>query len=184
SGVRLTNGTPPSSLCPRIHERKRSGKGLALRSRMPFPKNILVPTDFSDTATEALDYAIDIAEKFGARVTVLHTFEIPLVGLPDGALVPTADIAGRILNNAQQALDDTLEARQDRGVELKGVLKQGEPRETILAYAKDTGADLIVMGTHGRRGLAHLLLGSIAEYVVRTSPQPVLTVRASETAKR
>ena len=104
---------------------------------------------------------------------------IKLFGFPEGALVATADMAGRILNNAQQALNGTLAAQKTRGVEVAAVLKSGEPRETILAVAKDLDADLIVIGTHGRRGLAHMLLGSVAEYIVRTSPQPVLTVRCA-----
>jgi nucleotide-binding universal stress UspA family protein len=150
---------------------------------MNLPKSILVPTDFSDPASEALDFAIDLAEKLGARVTVMHAYEFPIVGLPDGALVPSADIAIAILNSAQKALDTVVRAKKNLGIEITAVLKNGEPREAILAVAKDMGADLVVMGTHGRRGLAHILLGSVAEYVVRTSPQPVLTVRSAPDVK-
>jgi nucleotide-binding universal stress UspA family protein len=145
---------------------------------MKLPNSILVPTDFSEPATEALDYAIELSLKLGARITLLHAYEIPMIGFPDGALVATADIAGHILNSAQAALNDAIAARKARGVELTPVLKCGEPRGTILAVAKEVGADLVVMGTHGRRGLAHMLMGSVAEHVVRVSPLPVLTVRA------
>lgn len=125
------------------------------------PKNILVPVDFGEASQAALDYAVDLAEGTDAKVFVLHTFEIPIVGLPDGVVAATAELTGRIVNAAQKAL-----------------LEQGDAREVILAEAKELGADLIVIGTHGRRGIARALIGSVAESVVRTSPVPVLTVHA------
>lgn len=141
------------------------------------PRSLLVPTDFSAAADAALDYAMALAQKIGAHVTLLHTYEIPMLGFPDGALLATADIVGRIVSAAEAALDAILAKRENRGVVLTSLLKTGEPRETIHAVAKDLGADLIVMGTHGRRGLSRALLGSVAEYIVRTSSLPVLTVR-------
>jgi len=147
---------------------------------MNLPKNILVPTDFSEPAGQALDYAVGLAEKLGARITVMHTYEIPVLGFPDGFLVATADVAGHILNGAQERLTALVGPRKGRGVELTPLLKCGEARETIVAVAEEIGADLIVMGTHGRRGLAHALLGSVAEYVVRASPCPVFTIRDSD----
>ena len=157
------------------------GKGLAHVSDMSIPpKTILVPTDFSEPADGALDYAIALAEKIGAQVTLLHAYEIPVLGFPDGALVATADIAGRIASGAQAALEAAIAQRKNRGVELKALLKTGDARETIHAVAQDLNADLIVMGTHGRRGLSRALLGSVTEYVVRTATRPVLTVRGPE----
>lgn len=144
---------------------------------MNVPNHILVPTDFSDTAGKALDLAIDIAEKLGARITVMHAYEIPFVSFPDGVLMASAELASRVLNGAQEALDKIVADRKSRGVSLTGLLKNDDPRSSVLTVAKEIGADLIVMGTHGRQGLAHVLLGSITEYVVRTSPVPVLTVR-------
>ncbi|WP_394842322.1 universal stress protein [Pendulispora brunnea] len=145
---------------------------------MNLPKQILVPTDFSPCADEALDYAVALAEKLGAKVIVMHAYEIPVVGFPDGAYITGADEAARILTATQENLD-ALIAKHERGAaSLKGLLKNGEPSESIVAAARDVSADLIVMGTHGRRGLAHALLGSVAERVVRSSPCPVLTLGA------
>jgi nucleotide-binding universal stress UspA family protein len=110
-------------------------------------------------------------------VHLLHAYEIPVVGFPDGVLVPTADIAARILTAAQGALEDAIEKRRGKGVELKAHLRQADPRDAIVAAAKDLHADLVVMGTHGRRGIARALLGSVAEAVLRVSPVPVLSVR-------
>jgi nucleotide-binding universal stress UspA family protein len=145
---------------------------------MNLPKHILVPTDFGEPAARALDFAIEMAAELGARVTVLHAYEIPFVGVPDGALVASAEMAASISRSAQETLDKTVGAHRGRALELEAVLVNGDARTTILTVTKELGADLVVMGTHGRRGLAHLLIGSVAEYVVRTAPVPVLTVRS------
>jgi len=160
-------------------ERKGIPVECFLRHHAPMaPKNILVPVDFSDPSEAALDYAVALAKPLGAKVTVVHSYEIPVVGLPEGAMVLTADVAERILTASQAALDATLERRKDAGVVLVGLLKNGDPRDVVPATAKEVGADLIVMGTHGRRGIARALLGSVAESVLRTAPAPVLAVRA------
>lgn len=142
------------------------------------PKNILVPTDFSASAEAAFDYAIALAKTNNARVTLLHTYEIPIVGFPDGAMVASAEIATRIANVSQQALDAAAAKHRDSGVDLTTRLLNGETRSVILETASEVGADLIVIGTRGRRGVAHLLLGSTAEHIVRASTVPVLTVHA------
>lgn len=148
---------------------------------MSLPKNILVPIDFSKGASRAFDVAIDLGAKLGAKVTALHVYELPAVGTPEGVFSPPPDLAAQIFASTEKALETAVEARKidakKRGIELASMLKTGEARGTILAAAKEIGADLVVMGTHGRRGLVHVLLGSVAEYVVRTSPVPVLTVR-------
>jgi nucleotide-binding universal stress UspA family protein len=145
-------------------------------------ETILVPTDFGEPGESALAYAMDLAEGLGAKVILLHAFELPIIGFPDGAMVATADIASRIVNASQKALDDAVSKYRKDKVELTALLKQGDPREVILAVAKDTGANLIVMGTHGRRGIARALIGSVTESLVRTSPVPVLTVHGTERA--
>ena len=106
----------------------------------------------------------------------MHAYEIPVVGFPDGALIPTADVAARITEAATKGLDSLVEARRGRGVPIEGVLCQGVPWEEINSTAERLDADLIVIGTHGRRGLARALLGSVAENVIRTSSRPVLTI--------
>lgn len=144
---------------------------------MSLPKNILVPTDFSESADSALEFALDMADKLGGKVTVMHAYEIPVVGFPEGALVATAEIGERIVTGAQAGLDALVSRYEGRPIEAKPLLKCGDPREMVHATAEEIGADLIVMGTHGRRGLSRALLGSVAEYIVRTSTRPVLTVR-------
>ena len=149
---------------------------------MNLPKTILVPTDFSDPAEEALDYAILLAEKNGAKITVMHAYEVPSMGFPVGALLTSADVVGQLRTAALAALEAVIGKRRSRGVELVPQVALGDPRESIHAVAKDIGAELIVMGTHGRRGLSRALLGSTAEYVVRTAECPVLTVRSPAAA--
>jgi nucleotide-binding universal stress UspA family protein len=142
------------------------------------PKNILVATDFSDPSKAALDYAVDLAEKLGAEVHVVHAFELPLIGFPDGNMTVSAEMASRIINAAQKALDDLSAKYSARMVELHAFLEQADPREAVLSAAKKVNADLVVMGTHGRRGIVRALMGSVTESVVRTSPVPVLTLHS------
>lgn len=150
---------------------------------MDAPKTILVATDFREAAAAALDYAVRLGQKLGATVFLVHTYELPVVGLPDGVIVLTAEMASHMISAAEAALKKEIEPYAARGIVVRTILEQGDPREGVLAAAKKSGADLIVLGTHGRRGLARALLGSVAEAVVRTAPVPVLTVHADE-AKR
>lgn len=147
-----------------------------VRSMIP-PKTILVPTDFSEAASVALDYAVELAEKLGASVHVVHAFELPLVGFPDGTMTISAEMASRIIDAAQSALAELAKKHAPRKIALSTALEQADPRDAVLSAAKKVGADLIVMGTHGRRGIARALIGSVAENVVRTSSIPVLTLR-------
>ncbi|MGO8998303.1 MAG: universal stress protein [Polyangiaceae bacterium] len=139
-------------------------------------QRILVPVDFTETSDKAFDFAIQLAEKFGASVTAMHAFEIPVVGFPDGSLVATADIASRIQEAARQGLDGAVKARQGRGVKIDSLLREGSAHEEVRAVAEQIHADMIVIGTHGRKGLARALLGSVAENVIRTVKIPVLTI--------
>jgi nucleotide-binding universal stress UspA family protein len=139
-------------------------------------KRILVPTDFSEGAESALDVAIDLSKKYGAQITLLHCYEVPLYVYSGAPPVP-ADYWTPIQNAASRRLEAAVAELARRSPEAKGLLSQGAPWEQILHAADETKADLIVMGTHGRRGLTHVLLGSVAEKVVRLSPVPVLTVR-------
>jgi len=139
-------------------------------------RNILVPTDFTETSDKALDFALELAEKFDAKVTVMHSYEIPVLGFPDGALVATVDIATGIMESAKKGLDAVVTARTARGAKLASVLRDGNAWEEIKAVAEDLKADLIVIGTHGRRGIARALLGSVAENVIRTVKIPVLAI--------
>ena len=151
---------------------------------MHLPKNILVPTDFTETSDAALDYAIALAALTGGSVTLMHAYEIPVVGFPDGALIASGDMVGSILTATEAALAACVLKRKSSGVAIKTVLRQGVAYEEVNAIAADVNADLIVIGTHGRRGLARALLGSVAENVIRTATRPVLTIHGPrDTAK-
>jgi len=106
----------------------------------------------------------------------MHAYEIPIVGVPDGALIATPELAARISDTARSALDTTMKRLEGRGVLVQGVLREGVAWEEIEHVANDIDADVIVIGTHGRRGIARALLGSVAENVIRTTYRPVLTI--------
>lgn len=146
---------------------------------MNLPKILLVATDFSVAGEAALDQALGLAAKLGAKVYVLHAYQLPVIGFPESAVVPTAEIASRVLTWAQGELAACVARREGSGVEIVPILRQADPRDAVLAVAEEIAADLIVMGTHGRRGIARALIGSVAESVVRTSPVPVMTVHAA-----
>lgn len=147
---------------------------------MSLPKILLVPTDFSVAAEAALDHAIALASRLDAKVYVLHAYQLPVVGYPDGMLLPEADIDSRVVSWAQSELSACVARRKASGLDLVPILKRADPRAAVLSVAEEVSADLIVMGTHGRRGIARALIGSVAESVVRTSPVPVLTVHAAD----
>jgi nucleotide-binding universal stress UspA family protein len=146
----------------------------------PHPiKKILAPIAFDHPSVESLDYAVQLAGQLGASVRVLHVYPIPVYSFPEGALVTSAEAATRLSEVAQQRLDDAVNPRQGRGVELSSLLVTGNAWEEIVQVAKREGSDLIIMGTHGRHGLPRAFLGSVAERVLRESTIPVLVVRAS-----
>jgi nucleotide-binding universal stress UspA family protein len=143
---------------------------------------ILVPTDFSPTADAALDYAFGLAERFGATLQLLHVLDDPFVfeGMSAEAYIAEAPmLRTAMLDDAREKLRHRAGPREPR-VQVETEVLFGHGARTIAEYAAERGVDLIVMGTHGRTGFAHLLLGSIAERLVRTAPCPVLTVRHPE----
>ena len=143
-------------------------------------RTILVPVDFSETSRQALAYAVDLAFLLRARVHVMTAWEMPIVGFPDGVVVATADVVSRVMDDAEKRLAALKSEHKEHNVEISTEVHQGDPRESILAVAKTIGADIIVLGTHGRTSVGRWLIGSVAESVVRTSPIPVLTVRKQE----
>jgi nucleotide-binding universal stress UspA family protein len=146
-------------------------------------QRIVVATDFSDLAETVIDHALDLAKQLGASLTLVHAYEIPIYGFPDGVLVAPAELASRLGTSAQEALDSVAKRHADRGVALTTVLRMGPAWDEINAVAEETKADLIVVGTHGRRGLARALLGSTAERLIRTATRPVFVVHAAAPAK-
>ncbi len=144
---------------------------------MPDFRRILVPTDFTQTSDRAIDWAVSLAKRLGSSVTLMHSYEIPILGFPDGGMVATADLSTRIADASRTALESVVAKRQDCGVPVDGVLREGVAWEEIARVADEVDADIIVIGTHGRGGLARALLGSVAENVVRTAHRPVLTIQ-------
>ncbi len=139
-------------------------------------RNIVVATDFSDIADHALDEAIELAEKFGAKITLVHSYEIPIYGFPDGILTASSEVAAQIQIACQKQLLEAIERHKSAPVSITPLLRMGPPWDEISAAAAETGAGLIVLGTHGRRGISRALLGSVAERVIRTATLPVLVV--------
>jgi nucleotide-binding universal stress UspA family protein len=146
-------------------------------------KKILVATDFSEPSEAALAYGRELARSFGAQLTVLHVAENVAARAygADGIVFVEPELQHEVDAAARKRVDALL-SNEDRDV-LRAealVITSNVTAGTIVEYAKSTSVDLIVMGTHGRGAVAHLLMGSVAERVVRTAPCPVLTVRHPE----
>jgi universal stress protein A len=141
---------------------------------------ILVPTDFSKSADDALAYAFSLADQVGATVRLVHVFDDPdAVGLYSHMYVPMPpEMRAEIMTNVKREL--AARAATGRREVVSEVLT-GAPAAAIVDAATQHQCDLIVMGTHGRHGAAHLLLGSVAERVIRTAACPVLVVRQPNT---
>jgi nucleotide-binding universal stress UspA family protein len=136
-------------------------------------KNILVAIDFDDASMTALTYGRTLARTFGARLHVLHVLE-------NSFLRAVANDPRHVESGVARRLEETL-AAGDADIESVPIVRRSDsPADEVVNYARAEGIDLIVMGTHGRPGVAHFLMGSVAEKVVRTAPCPVLTVRHPE----
>jgi nucleotide-binding universal stress UspA family protein len=150
---------------------------------MPW-KTILVPHDFSSCANHAAALARDIAQKHGAKLILLHVAQLPL-GL-DADTVVTPEGGGPLpagqfaMGGAREHLDDLAARLRKDGVEVSQQVTLGDTVDEILRAAAREAADLIVMGTNGRTGIGRLVMGSVAERVVRQAPAPVLTLRAPD----
>jgi nucleotide-binding universal stress UspA family protein len=143
-------------------------------------KRIIVGTDFSETAERAVDAAVSLAAQVGAVVSVVHAYELPMYSFPDGVVVSSPDAAKRITTDALQRLEKTVEQRKDSGISIQSTLRMGAPWDELNAIADEEDADVIVVGTHGRRGFSRVMLGSVAERLVRTSVRPLLVIRGDE----
>jgi universal stress protein A len=140
-------------------------------------QHVLVPIDFSATSDRALAYAIALAQQLQARLTLLHVLDLTPVTMEDMTAGMTATLLDDLETDAQHLLQASRERVQDAGLQGECLLVQGTPTQTIVDTAGEQGVDLVIMGTHGRTGLAHVFLGSVAEHVVRQGPCPVLVVR-------
>jgi nucleotide-binding universal stress UspA family protein len=144
------------------------------------PKRILVPTDFSNFSLQALENAIEFGKPFKASIVLLHASEPIYSATPGTLYAPSGNVIMLMRERRRIARTQLAALARDlakRGVRLRPVFAIGAPHRVIVETAKKVGADLIVMSTHGRSGISHVVMGSVAEKVVRSSPCPVLTVR-------
>jgi len=139
-------------------------------------KRILVPTDFSACADEARAVAIELAKTFGAHVILAHACDSPSAAYM-GMMATPLDLVTPLREAAKVALAQSFELLRREHSDSESLLVFGNAPLELLRAIETSRADLVVLGTHGRTGLTHLLLGSVAEKIVRTSPVPVLTVR-------
>jgi nucleotide-binding universal stress UspA family protein len=146
-------------------------------------KRILVPVDFSEASSAAAYYARSLARAFGASIDVIHVVGYSsLASAADMYVPPPQEYLDELDRQARERLERVF-TPEDRAVfDTRLLLRRGDPVDEILQYAGEEPIDLIVMGTHGRTGFAHVVLGSVAERVVRKAPCPVLTVRGVRTS--
>lgn len=144
-------------------------------------RKILVPVDFSPESAEALRFVADLSRRYEAALDIVHVLNVPAYALPEGYVVPTPEqfsaMVAKVESQLAQTKKDALEAGAFKA-EVR--VLQGFPISEIVRVAKEEQHDLIALGTHGRTGVKQLLIGSVAENVVRLAPCPVLTTRAAE----
>ena len=139
-------------------------------------ERILFPTDFSDCAEHALKYAVELGKRFEAKLYLMHVLDTRIYG----HLEPFANTVWSIYDAKEQAAKSIVEIvteKEQKALHVESSVREGTPFVEIIKFAKEAEIDLIVIGTHGRTGLTHMLMGSVAEKVVRKSPCPVLTIR-------
>jgi nucleotide-binding universal stress UspA family protein len=152
------------------------------RSGMPSMiqiKKILVPTDFSEFGQQAIRYGCEFARRFSAQLTLLHVVEdiYPIYPEP-GMLYPSVgDDMAELQDAAKKAIDRLPGNQLATGIDISREIVVGTPFLEIIRYARESETDLIIIGTHGRTGLIHALMGSVAEKIVRKAPCPVLSIR-------
>jgi nucleotide-binding universal stress UspA family protein len=142
-------------------------------------KHLLVPVDFGEPSQRALAAGVDLARRFGSQLTLVHVCEIPAY-VYGGMTYATADLIGPIEEAARETLDKALRGVKDKLPATTGILRRGPAAMEILGVISELRVDLVVIGTHGHKGLKHAFLGSVAERIVRLSPVPVLTMHESK----
>ena len=148
-------------------------------------RTILLPTDGSECSAKAMAYALSFAKQYGARIVALHVIDRRWEEQTRAAFVEVGqDLTQKIQEGyeeeAQRILREITDAAGKAEVPVETRVLTGIPHEEIVRAGREVSADLLIMGTHGRSGMSHLLLGSVAERVVRKAPCPVLTVRQEE----
>ncbi len=142
-------------------------------------KSILAPTDFSAHSEQAVRYACRLAERLDSELHLLHVLSEIVPAGPDPLLMPVmpAQFYKESEDRAQETLDRSLDPSWEKPAKVVRAVRWGSPVESIVSYAVDHRIDLVIISTHGRTGLSHVLLGSVAERIVREAPCPVLTIR-------
>jgi nucleotide-binding universal stress UspA family protein len=142
------------------------------------PRRILHPTDFSEQSNYALAIAIDLARQNQSSIIVLHT--VPSL---DTAPVSYGEVAAELEpEGLRRRIEEDLRhsAAVPNGINVEYMIAEGEPAREIIRVARERSCDVIVMGTHGRTGISHLMMGSVAEHVIRLAPCPVLTAKVAQ----
>lgn len=139
-------------------------------------RTILVPTDFSPTSEGALQAGVNLARRYGASLMLLHVYQVPIYSFPDGAYVSPANLAVELSDAGQRGLDALVKRLSHHGLPITAMLREGNADEEIRRVVQEQNIDMVVVGTHARRGFARALLGSVAEMVIRTVDVPVLVV--------
>lgn len=141
-------------------------------------RHILVPLDFSACSEAALPYTASLARKYGAKVTLLHVIPTQMYAVGEADFWQLSDqVLTTLEQEARQKFAAVFSPAEREQLEVAEKVTQGVPFAEIIEEAKEQAVDLIVMATHGRAGVSHLILGSVTEQVVRQAPCPVLTVR-------
>ena len=145
---------------------------------------ILVPTDYSDSSKHALHYAIGFSKKFGSRLRLLHVIQdLPVLSSSTYEGLDLPLYQERLREDAKRQMEQLVRETPDlHDARIHETLRSGVPYLEIIEEARECKADLIITATHGRSGLTHFLMGSVAEKIVRNSPCPVLTVKTPEFA--
>lgn len=166
------------SLRPRANHPVPASKSFSIQTR-----SILVPIDFSEASEKALDYAIDLARRFGAKLTLLNVVEP--IATPDFVYYPLVMENDKVVANAKKHLEQTrAQVGLDEELVEKTLVRKGVPYREITDAARTLKADLIVISTHGYSGLIHAFMGSTAERVVRHAECPVLVVRGGPNKRK
>lgn len=143
-------------------------------------QKVLVPVDFSTCAEKALQYAVAFARQFQASVTVAHVVQFNPIPGTEFSEVDFPAIEQQVIKQSKEQLERAAAGVRGLSVAVETVLAEGRPATEIARIARETDADLIIISTHGHTGIKHVLLGSVAEHVVRHAPCPVLVVRENE----
>jgi nucleotide-binding universal stress UspA family protein len=141
-------------------------------------KNIVVATDFSDISDKAFFTAIDLAKGLDANLHVIHIVQIHPANIPESGMVNVEELQAVEEQAANENLDKSIE-KHGQGLNITKAILHGDPATQVNKVVKEVGADMIVMGTHGRTGIAHLVMGSVAESVLKNSEVPVMCIKGS-----